>query len=241
LNKLIYVIMKLLLCWRSLHLKKGLSIITLALFVLSVLVIGSIIMPVTKAQGIISLTPSDGPPGTTVDISGSGLPPCDGLWIYIGSTPIASATVGGQDPLTGTFGVSFTVPNLAPGAYTVTVNDLDTPADTSSIIFIVTSSTSPSPTPTPSPTHSPTPTASPTPSPSPTPAPSTSPTPTPTPTPVATPTPTPVPTIPELSMLAVVLLLSVGTVVAVAVVRRRRALFSCSWNDYCRAARISVH
>ncbi len=75
------------------------------------------------APAAITLSPTSGPVGTVVTVSGAGFPPLTGLTagtgLIIGGVPVLPATAVMTNS-TGAFSTTFTVPGLATGAQSVT-------------------------------------------------------------------------------------------------------------------------
>lgn len=102
-------------------LKEGLSKPTLALLVLSVMILAAIITPVGKANDlIIQLNPSQGPVGTTVSYTGVGFTTGGLIEISFDSKSVAKTGAG----MFGRINGAFTVPSVSPGTYAVTVTDV---------------------------------------------------------------------------------------------------------------------
>ena len=102
-------------------LKEGLSKPTLALLVLSIMILAAVIMPVGKASDlIIQLNPSQGPVGTTVSYTGVGFTTGGLIEISFDSKSVAKTGAG----MFGRINGGFTVPSVSPGTYTVTVTDV---------------------------------------------------------------------------------------------------------------------
>ena len=123
-----------------LQLEKKLNMTPLVLLVLSVLVVVSIIAPVAKAAPSITLSPTSGPPGTTVAITCSGFTPNGQVQIFINGVIVATTIATS----TGAISTSFTVPNVSVGSYNVDVKDLTT-QDVAQTTFTVLQSQSESP------------------------------------------------------------------------------------------------
>lgn len=151
----------------------------------------------------ISVTPPTGKPGETITVNGTGFS-CHGGNAVAIVTFNGTGENGSGTPIAcdGTFAVSFRVPDIAIGTYTIQAKgyasppantpptDTDTPTPTPTDTPTATATSTPTSTPTATPTLTPTPTPTPTSTSTPTP------TNTPTPTPTSTPTPTNTPKIP---------------------------------------------
>jgi hypothetical protein len=127
-------------------LKEGLVKITLALFALGILTSAAAIMPVANAKyQALSLTSTQGPAGTFVLGVLYGFSPNSPLIVLFGSTEVVSGSTSNSDLSATT--VTFNVPSVSPGTYTVTA--FDSAGDKATAKFTVTSTATQTPTPTP--------------------------------------------------------------------------------------------
>ncbi len=139
---------------------KAYAAIALAVFFFGLLVIGSVAMPRANAAPSITLSPTSGPPGTTVHVYGSGFT-ANGeinseLW---NGTSAYNFSADGN----GNLNTTVTVPTVEAGLYGFTITDQSTGSSTQTQCTVTQSSTAPTPTPTASTSasHSPAPTATP--------------------------------------------------------------------------------
>ncbi len=92
---------------------------------------GSTAFTVT-VQTAVALNPSSGPAGSQSRVTGSGFSLTSKIIINFGSTQVATTISGGS----GDIGVTFTVPSVSSGTYSVTAYDAS--GDTASATFDVT-------------------------------------------------------------------------------------------------------
>lgn len=93
---------------------------------------------------ISGIAPSSGPPGSTVEISGSGFGTVPGSLTFTPPAPAAAVTVPGADPTWGHTQVEVTVPRgLPPGPVTLSVYNAQTGATSAPapVSFLVTAPT----------------------------------------------------------------------------------------------------
>jgi len=123
------------------------SLIAAALVIVALLVPTVWAVRSAVASGAtLTLSPTSGQAGTTVQVSGSGFGHRETVNVSFDSTPVASA----QASKSGTFSTTFVVPQTAqPGSHTVTATGQNTGRSASATFQI------PSPTPTPFPTPPP--------------------------------------------------------------------------------------
>ena len=131
--------------------KKAFGFTTLAVLVVSALVLGLIIIPGANAALSVTLKPTSGPPGTVVQITCSGYTPNGQVQASINGTVLGTKTANSN----GDLSFSVTVPNYPAGTYTMISEDLTTGAQTTVQFTITSTAASPTPTAT---TASPTPT-----------------------------------------------------------------------------------
>jgi outer membrane biosynthesis protein TonB len=165
-----------------------------------IIVSGALMLPFTAtfASDVpapsLSLSPADGPAGTSVTIKGAGFTGKRVQITWDGSmSDLPTAPVNGR----GVFKVTIKVPGKAAGPHTLAAVAFEKNATAEGVPLASTVFTlATPPDPTPAPTAAPTPTPAPTARPTATPAPTAAPTATPDPTaaPTAAPTPTPAPT-----------------------------------------------
>ncbi|HUK84858.1 MAG TPA: hypothetical protein VLU95_03245 [Candidatus Acidoferrum sp.] len=129
--------------------------LTIAIFVMGLLIIGSITMQGAYAAPTVSVSPTSGPPGTTVRVYGSG---------FTSNGQIHSALWNGTSAYnfdadaSGNLNTTVTVPNVEAGLYGFTITDVTTQSTTQTQFTVTQSSTSPTPTSTSSTSTSPSPT-----------------------------------------------------------------------------------
>jgi hypothetical protein len=102
-------------------LKEGLTKVTLALIVLSILTSAAAKTPVANAndQGLL-LNPTQGPVGTLVSVIGMAFSSNSQVSISFETTEVATGFSGS---MYGRVSTSFTIPSVSPGTYTVTATD----------------------------------------------------------------------------------------------------------------------
>src|SRR5215472_8584616 len=146
------------------------QIIVAALILVALLLPTAWIVRSVAASGTsLTISPTSGQAGITVQASGSGFGHKELIYVNFDTTLVAAAQSSASK--SGTFSISFVVPQSAqPGNHTVTATGQST-GTTASATFQIPSPT-PTPTSIPSPPPIPTPTAIPTPIPSPGPSPS---------------------------------------------------------------------
>jgi hypothetical protein len=100
--------------------EKSFTKLTLALLFLSVFTLAAITSPVAKAQGMsLTLTPSEGPPGTQVIVAVANFPPTEtAVSVTLGGTNVGSIYVTGYSSSSAS--EIFYVPTVPVGKYTVT-------------------------------------------------------------------------------------------------------------------------
>jgi hypothetical protein len=168
-------------------LSKGLAVI----FILTFLTLSPIIVKPTNAQnvGSLSVYPSSGPPGTTVQISGGGFTSNYAVTIEFDGAFVATEYVGDFTMISS---AQYTIPSSKPaGTYYFTATD--DAGDSARATFTVTTALGASPTPVPTPTQYILPTNTPGMTATPT-------TPSPTDSPISTPTNAQKPSIPLFSV-----------------------------------------
>lgn len=157
------------------------------------LLVPSLLLPADSARAAgpaLGLSPSSAAAGTSVRVSGSGLPAkVQGQLAFDGST---SGMPTFRTDASGSFAASITVPPSSVGSHSVEALSRSTGSRASAVLVsatlqVVTASATSTPAPTPTPTPIATLPATPAPTATPTPAPTA----TPTPAPTATPTPAP--------------------------------------------------
>jgi hypothetical protein len=136
-------------------LKEKLAKVTFALFVLSILTSAAATTLVANASGAISLSPTQGQAGISVNVYGAGF---DGMvFIKFDTTDVATTF---PSDMYGSIAATFIIPSVSSGTYNVTASD--TKGDYAKTTFTVTLE-APTPTPTSSGTFpTPTPTVTPT-------------------------------------------------------------------------------
>ncbi|MFL5755227.1 MAG: hypothetical protein ACJ77N_02925 [Chloroflexota bacterium] len=167
--------------------------------IVALLVIPALLIPLSSAAAAATLAVSGVPtPGSTLSVSGSGLPPKTRIDLQWDGTTVRSLRV----PSGGRVTTTFTIPSTAAiGAHrldivgtTRSTNRTRAVLASAAVNVVATPPPTSAPTPTPPPTSAPTPTPTPVPptaTPTPTAPPTPSPTPVPTPTATAVPTPAP--------------------------------------------------
>ncbi|HUK85707.1 MAG TPA: hypothetical protein VLU95_07580 [Candidatus Acidoferrum sp.] len=119
------------------------SMIPLAIFIFSLLVVGLATMPDANAAPTITLNPTSGPPGTTVHITGSG---------YTANGEIDTELWNGTSAYTfnadanGNLDTTVTVPPVEPGLYGFTITDAASQGTTQTQFTVTQGSASPTPT-----------------------------------------------------------------------------------------------
>jgi hypothetical protein len=88
----------------------------------------------TVPGAAITITPTEGGPGESVTISGTGLPGYTAIQVTFGGFPIPTMVL--TSPL-GTFSLATTVPGVAPGAQVVAAVIPGTPAQTMAVTYYV--------------------------------------------------------------------------------------------------------
>jgi len=117
-----------------LNMKKSFSKVTLALLFLSIFTLVVVMVPVAKAQGAsLTLTPSQGPPGTGVIVAISNFQNPDTVTIKLGTITIGTLQTSYGYPVTS---MGCTVPVITPGKYTVTAAGSE--GDSATATFTVT-------------------------------------------------------------------------------------------------------
>ena len=122
--------------------KKAFGFTTLAVLVVSALVLGLIIIPGANAALSVTLKPTSGPPGTVVQITCSGYTPNGQVQASINGTVLGTKTANSN----GDLSFSVTVPNYPAGTYTMISEDLTTGAQTTVQFTITSTAASPTPT-----------------------------------------------------------------------------------------------
>ena len=91
----------------------------------------------------MTLTPSQGPTGITVTVSGTGFTPNTAIsaFKFNGATPASQSCTSQATSGSGTFSCTFTVPSDAAGGYSVTATGSDAGTDTATTTFTITTPT----------------------------------------------------------------------------------------------------
>jgi len=98
--------------------EKGFGKVTLALLFLGIFALVVVIVPVAKAQSAsLTLTPSEGPPGTQVLVKISNFQNPDTVNIKLGTITVGTLTTAYGYPVAS---MGYTIPVVTPGEYTVT-------------------------------------------------------------------------------------------------------------------------
>jgi hypothetical protein len=131
--------------------------ISLAIFVFTILVVGSITMQGAYASPTVTLNPTSGPTGTTVHIYGSGFTPNGEIQSQLwNGTSAYSFTADAS----GNINTTTVVPDVESGPYVFIVTDSSSQGTTLTQFTVTQSSTSATPTTTSSTSTSPSPTPS---------------------------------------------------------------------------------
>ncbi len=133
------------------------NIISLAIFVFIIMVVGPITMQGAYAAPTITLNPTSGPTGTTVHIYGSGFTPNGQIQSQLWNGTSAYSFTADA---TGNLNTTTVVPNVESGPYVFIVIDASSQGTTQTQFTVTQSSTSPTPTTTSSTSASPSPTPS---------------------------------------------------------------------------------
>ena len=116
----------------------------LAIFVFSLLVAGSMIIPgANAALSSVTLNPTSGPPGSVVQITCSGYTPNGQVQATINGTVLGTKTADSH----GDLNFNVTVPNFPDGTYKFISTDLTTQTQTQVQFTITSTTTTASPTP----------------------------------------------------------------------------------------------
>jgi hypothetical protein len=110
--------------------------------------------PSPTPQGFIQPSAASAPATTRLDVTGTGFPPGQHFQLTIGSQVVKMVDIDAA----GGFNVSFPVPDLSPGPYSLCVVE---PAGNQCVTFTVTAAPSPTPVATATPSAPPTPTSTP--------------------------------------------------------------------------------
>jgi len=123
-----------------------LSVATLVLFFFGLLFAGLMTMPRANAALSVTLSPTSGPPGTTVHIYASGFTPNGDI-----PTKLWNGTESGTFTAdsNGVVNTTVVVPDVQPGLYGFTVTDASSGSTTQTQFTVTQSGSSPTPTPTP--------------------------------------------------------------------------------------------
>jgi hypothetical protein len=114
--------------------EKSFSKVALALLFLSIFTLVVVMVPVAKAQSAsITLTPSEGPPGTQVLVAISNFQNPDTVTIKLGTITVGTLTTSYGYPVTS---MGYTIPVITPGKYTVTAAGSE--GDSATATFTVT-------------------------------------------------------------------------------------------------------
>src|SRR5581483_3238330 len=105
----------------------------------------------SAANASVSPSPAQGPPGTSLTISGSGFAGGETVTVSFNGTPVGTVGTDGS----GNFAFTFAVPNLGSGSYAISARGSNSGA-TASNTFVIASPT-PIPTPVFQPTSTPVP------------------------------------------------------------------------------------
>ncbi len=125
----------------QINLKKSLVIVTFTLLIAGILLSA---IPTASANGVISVQPNQGKPGTLINVNGGGF--SGRVFISFNGTGVGNGMLPNS---MGSIQGSFAVPNVAAGTYNITASDNNgvTPA----VIFtVLDSNASPSPSSSPS-------------------------------------------------------------------------------------------
>ena len=125
---------------------------TAGIHTITVTVSGSEVETEFTVEPEVILSPTSGEVDTTVTVSGAGFGRRNDVVIYFNNVGLATATTDGQ----GSFDITFSMPDLEAGIYTLEAEDDDENLDTAKFTITVPSPPTPSPTPSPAPSPSPT-------------------------------------------------------------------------------------
>ena len=127
---------------RLINMEKRFGKATLALLFLSVLTLAVMITPVARAQGgeTMTLSPSQGPPGTLVQLTITGFPEFTPVTFMFGTINLGQVT-----PSSLQYSTVFNVPGVSDGTFTVTATSALGGFDFASTTFIVGSAATPAP------------------------------------------------------------------------------------------------
>jgi len=134
---------------------KARSAIALTIFV-GLLILGLVAMPGAKAAPSITVNPTGGPPGTVVQVYGTGYTPNGQIQTELWNGTSAYTFTADAN---GVLNTTVTVPPVEPGLYGFTITDVASQGTTQTQFTVTQGSASPTPTSPSSATSSPSPTA----------------------------------------------------------------------------------
>ena len=130
--------------------------------VVAAAVTGALTVLACGALAVVTVTPTAGPPGATINVAGSGFSPPGGIVTATFNGPSTVLWSGLQQP-NGTIAFSFTVPNRSPGVYYLKFTEAsgNVSYGQTLAIFQITPPATPAPTSQPAPAQSAAPSAAP--------------------------------------------------------------------------------